>query len=115
MYTCCTELQLVDCQTLTTADITADCFVVFVAASPPALVLDYERRSLQCNDYSSEPSTLLQPHVVRDTATVNALSYIVLRFVANNAGSVSIFHCHIDWHAAIGFGVLFKEGFPEVN
>ncbi|KAI7842552.1 hypothetical protein COHA_003789 [Chlorella ohadii] len=44
--------------------------------------------------------------VLRDTATVEANSYLVLRFVANNPGTW-IFHCHIDWHLASGLAAVF--------
>ena len=37
------------------------------------------------------------PKALRDTVDVQANSYLVLRFVANNPG-LHIFHCHIDWH-----------------
>lgn len=49
------------------------------------------------------PSTPLNPTpILRDTATVNAGSYLVLRFVASNRG-VWIFHCE-GWQERAGAG-----------
>jgi iron transport multicopper oxidase len=33
----------------------------------------------------------------RDTWFVNALGYVVIRFITNNPG-VWFFHCHMEWH-----------------
>jgi len=52
----------------------------------------------------------LKPTVARDTVTVKANSYLVLRYIANNPGAW-IMHCHIDWHFAAGLGLIFKEGY----
>ncbi|PRW33210.1 multicopper oxidase [Chlorella sorokiniana] len=53
------------------------------------------------------PSIPLNPTpILRDTATVNEGSYMVLRFVASNRG-VWIFHCHIDWHLGAGLALVF--------
>ena len=45
--------------------------------------------------YTGQP--LHTEPALRDTVDVQANSYLVLRFVANNPG-LHIFHCHIDWH-----------------
>ncbi|CZR64592.1 related to Conidial Pigment Biosynthesis protein brown1 [Phialocephala subalpina] len=47
----------------------------------------------------------------RDTVTVNANSYVVLRFQANNPG-VWLFHCHIEWHVIMGLAATIIEA-PE--
>lgn len=47
----------------------------------------------------------------RDVVTVNANSFAVLRFVANNPG-VFLFHCHIEWHVEMGLTATLIEA-PE--
>lgn len=42
----------------------------------------------------------------RDTISVPAESYIVIRFRANNPG-VWFFHCHVDWHVPAGLAATF--------
>ncbi|KAE9008675.1 hypothetical protein PR003_g16083 [Phytophthora rubi] len=37
------------------------------------------------------------------------VGYVVLRFKADNPG-VWMMHCHVDWHMAIGMGMVFVEG-----
>ncbi|KAJ3340029.1 hypothetical protein HDU83_007283 [Entophlyctis luteolus] len=44
----------------------------------------------------------------RDTITVGAYGYAVIRFVADNPG-IWLFHCHIEWHMLTGFVVTFVE------
>lgn len=44
----------------------------------------------------------------RDTAHVNAMGNLVIRFVADNPG-VWIFHCHVEWHLSQGLGVILVE------
>jgi iron transport multicopper oxidase len=44
----------------------------------------------------------------RDTISVNANSYAVLRFVADNPG-IQLFHCHIEWHVEMGLTVTLIE------
>ena len=46
--------------------------------------------------------------ILRDTITVNANSYIVLRFADSNPG-VWFMHCHIDWHLMAGLAMTFIE------
>jgi len=46
--------------------------------------------------------------MIRDTVIVPNHGYVVLRFKADNPG-VWFFHCHTDWHAATGLGVVFIE------
>jgi len=44
----------------------------------------------------------------RDTATVPANGYFVLRIRADNPG-VWFFHCHIDWHQSAGMAATLVE------
>jgi iron transport multicopper oxidase len=46
--------------------------------------------------------------MVRDTVEVPSKGYVVLRFIADNPG-VWFFHCHTEWHAVQGLGVVFIE------
>jgi iron transport multicopper oxidase len=55
-------------------------------------------------DYPSTPAR-------KDTVVVNANSYAVLRYRANNPG-VYLFHCHIEWHVEMGLTATFIEA-PE--
>ncbi|KAF9941682.1 hypothetical protein BGZ75_002844 [Mortierella antarctica] len=48
----------------------------------------------------------------RDTVTVPAYGYTVLRFVSDNPGLWTL-HCHIDWHMAAGLLMQFEVQ-PEV-
>ncbi|KAK0728667.1 multicopper oxidase like protein [Lasiosphaeria miniovina] len=52
-------------------------------------------------NYSSEPLS-------RDTVTVYANSYVVIRFKATNPG-VWLFHCHIEWHVEMGLTATIIE------
>lgn len=44
----------------------------------------------------------------RDTVQVNANSYAVLRFKADNPG-IWLFHCHIEWHVVMGLTATIIE------
>ncbi|KAK0649983.1 Cupredoxin [Cercophora newfieldiana] len=44
----------------------------------------------------------------RDTVTIEAGSYAVLRFKADNPG-VWLFHCHIEWHVPLGLSATIIE------
>lgn len=48
----------------------------------------------------------------RDTVAVNANSYVVIRFQANNPG-VWLLHCHIEWHVIMGLTATVIEA-PEL-
>jgi len=48
----------------------------------------------------------------KDTVAVPDGGYVVLRFYANNPG-MWFFHCHIEFHAEIGMGVVFQVGEPN--
>jgi len=52
-------------------------------------------------NYNSKPPK-------RDTVTVNAGSFAVLRFKADNPG-VWLFHCHIEWHVEMGLTATIIE------
>jgi iron transport multicopper oxidase len=49
----------------------------------------------------------------RDTIAVNAGSYAVLRFQAENPG-VWLFHCHIEWHVIMGLTATIIEAPQEL-
>ncbi|CAG8787163.1 4182_t:CDS:2, partial [Cetraspora pellucida] len=44
--------------------------------------------------------------IQRDTATVPANGWTILRFVSNNPGTWG-FHCHIEWHVESGLVAQF--------
>eukprot|EP00644_Phytophthora_capsici_P016006 jgi/Phyca11/115385/e_gw1.28.124.1 len=46
---------------------------------------------------------------IDDTGACVNVGYVVLRFKADNPG-VWMMHCHVDWHKAIGMGMIFVEG-----
>ena len=49
-----------------------------------------------------------------DTFMVPGFGYVVFRFKANNAGPW-FFHCHIEWHMAMGMAMLFSvENTPGI-
>ncbi|KAM7217794.1 putative iron transport multicopper oxidase FET3 [Rhypophila decipiens] len=52
-------------------------------------------------NYASSPN-------LRDTVAVDAKSYAVLRFKAENPG-VFLFHCHIEWHVEMGLTATIIE------
>jgi FtsP/CotA-like multicopper oxidase with cupredoxin domain len=49
----------------------------------------------------------------RDTASVEAFGWTLLRFVADNAG-VWAFHCHIAWHSEAGLAMVFATRADEI-
>lgn len=49
----------------------------------------------------------------RDTAHVNAMGSLVLRFVADNPG-VWFFHCHVEWHLSQGLAAILVEAPQQV-
>jgi len=61
----------------------------------------------------SKANLNLKNPLYRDTATVNPHSYLVIQFEANNSG-LWMFHCHIDWHLAVGFSAIMKIGTYDV-
>ncbi|KAE8876322.1 hypothetical protein PF005_g29727 [Phytophthora fragariae] len=71
------------------------------------------------------PALKLKGAMVRDVYTVPPcevdakgvcvnVGYVVLRFKADNPG-VWMMHCHVDWHMAIGMGMVFVEGEAELH
>ncbi|GFN91552.1 multicopper oxidase [Plakobranchus ocellatus] len=54
---------------------------------------------------------------IKDTVTVPDGGYTIFRFRADNPG-IWFFHCHLEYHADMGMGVLFqvgtREDFPKV-
>lgn len=70
------------------------------------------------------PAPKLKGAMMRDVYTVPPcevdakgvcviVGYVVLRFKADNPG-VWMMHCHVDWHMAIGMGMVFVEGEAEL-
>ncbi|KAH9991923.1 laccase 2 precursor [Russula vinacea] len=52
--------------------------------------------------------------VVRDVVNIGqAGDSVTIRFFTDNPGPW-FFHCHIDWHLAAGFAVVFAEDVPDV-
>ncbi|KAJ8669572.1 hypothetical protein QAD02_000831 [Eretmocerus hayati] len=49
---------------------------------------------------------------IKDTVTVPDGGYTVVRFHANNPG-YWLFHCHIEFHVAVGMALVFKVGEHE--
>ena len=46
--------------------------------------------------------------VIRDVVTIDSLSWMVIRFIADNPG-LWVLHCHIDWHMSAGLSQVFVE------
>lgn len=55
---------------------------------------------------SSSSQVDLSNPLRRDTASIEAFSWLALRFVADNPG-VWAFHCHVGWHAEAGLVMQF--------
>jgi iron transport multicopper oxidase len=70
-----------------------------------------ERPASNAGVFSGGNVTYLGNPMQRDTITVNANSYAVLRFKADNPG-VWLFHCHIEWHVVMGLMATIVEA-PE--
>ncbi|KAI0297810.1 multicopper oxidase-domain-containing protein [Multifurca ochricompacta] len=52
--------------------------------------------------------------VIRDVVSIgNASDNVTIRFSTDNPGPW-FFHCHIDWHLAAGFAIVFAEDVPDV-
>jgi iron transport multicopper oxidase len=52
--------------------------------------------------------------IIRDVVSIgNKGDNVTIRFVADNPGPW-FFHCHIDWHLAAGFAVVFAEDIPDI-
>ncbi|KAJ4992647.1 multicopper oxidase [Stagonosporopsis vannaccii] len=50
----------------------------------------------------------------RDTASIEAYGWMLIRFVADNAGAWA-FHCHIGWHNEAGLGMVFATRAEEIR
>jgi FtsP/CotA-like multicopper oxidase with cupredoxin domain len=50
----------------------------------------------------------------RDTASLKAFGWLLIRFVADNVG-VWAFHCHIGWHNEAGLGMVFATRVEEIQ
>ncbi|KAK6580054.1 hypothetical protein PZA11_007076 [Diplocarpon coronariae] len=62
--------------------------------------------------YSGQEGNFPAIPMKRDTYAVNANSYAVIRFQANNPG-VWLIHCHIEWHVIMGLTATIIEA-PEL-
>lgn len=59
-------------------------------------------------DYVESVDRLNLHGVRRDTVVVNAQSWLVFRFIADNPG-VWFLHCHINWHLQSGLAATIIE------
>ena len=50
----------------------------------------------------------------RDTASIEAYGWMLIRFVADNPGAWA-FHCHIGWHNEAGLGMVFATRVDEIE
>jgi FtsP/CotA-like multicopper oxidase with cupredoxin domain len=50
----------------------------------------------------------------RDTASIEAYGWMLIRFVADNPGAWA-FHCHIGWHNEAGLGMVFATRVNEIE
>lgn len=50
----------------------------------------------------------------RDTTTLEPYGWMLIRFVADNAGAWA-FHCHIGWHNEAGLGMVFATRVDEIQ
>ncbi|KAK7480575.1 hypothetical protein BaRGS_00028151, partial [Batillaria attramentaria] len=60
-------------------------------------------------DRRGEIKRNFQSPVLKDTVTVPDGGYAILRFHANNPG-VWLLHCHVEYHAEIGMGLVMQVG-----
>ncbi|KAI2627257.1 multicopper oxidase [Hypomontagnella submonticulosa] len=60
--------------------------------------------------------TIVNPHnpLRRDTHVSRRYGHLVIQFTADNPGTWS-YHCHIAWHASMGFNILFLEQPAELR
>lgn len=61
---------------------------------------------------TSEATWYLENPARRDTVSVPAESFVIIRFRADNPGAW-FFHCHIEWHLESGLAATFVEA-PDV-
>ncbi|KAI0027662.1 laccase [Vararia minispora EC-137] len=63
---------------------------------------------------AGQPENEVNP-VIRDTVSMgNPGETVHIRFETNNPGPW-FFHCHIDWHLAVGFAIVFVEDIADIN
>ncbi|KAL8625054.1 hypothetical protein ACOMHN_012063 [Nucella lapillus] len=63
-------------------------------------------------DARGEIKRNLRSPVLKDSVTVPDGGYTIIRFLANNPG-VWLLHCHIEYHAEIGMGLILQVGHPD--
>lgn len=59
------------------------------------------------------PGLELRNPLRKDTITVPNGGYVVIRFKADNPG-LWFLHCHIEFHASHGMGLVLNESFPDI-
>ena len=62
-------------------------------------------------DYAGQP---LKPIVLRDTHTIAANSYMVMRVPVFNV-MPQMLHCHIEPHLGVGLGMVLNSGYERVT
>jgi len=72
-----------------------------------------ERPASGKGDYTGQGRNFPAVPPKRDTLAVNANSYGVVRFQAENPG-VWLFHCHIEWHVIMGLSATIIEAPQEL-
>ncbi|MBT4043057.1 MAG: multicopper oxidase domain-containing protein [Rhodospirillaceae bacterium] len=55
-------------------------------------------------NYDNDPLNLTNP-ITKDTINIQEKGWAVIQWEASNVGAW-LFHCHIEWHAAVGMGLL---------
>ncbi|KAH8799438.1 Cupredoxin, partial [Xylogone sp. PMI_703] len=73
-----------------------------------------ERPSSEKGTYDGGTRNFPQIPMRRDVLTVNANSYGVIRFRADNPG-VWLFHCHMEWHVIMGLVATIIEAPDELS
>ncbi|KAF2637314.1 multicopper oxidase 1 [Massarina eburnea CBS 473.64] len=73
---------------------------------------DFQLAGRGAGSWDGTDASLRKTPMRRDTVTIPANGYIVIRFIANNPG-VWFFHCHIDWHLVGGMASTIIEA-PDV-
>jgi iron transport multicopper oxidase len=73
-----------------------------------------ERPSSGAGTFSGHTRNFPAVPMRRDVIAVNAGSYVVIRFQADNPG-VWLFHCHIEWHVIMGLTATIIEAPEELS
>ncbi|KAL7267787.1 hypothetical protein RUND412_009609 [Rhizina undulata] len=79
--------------------------------------LGYPNMSLYPPPVNRPPSSSGSPasgYLQRDTATIEAFGWMLIRFVADKPGAWFA-HCHLAWHNEAGMGLVFLTGVEELT